>query len=144
MRIMKAFLLPLALSFGACSGDDEPSVEAWVDGAWTPVAVTAYAIDGKRDGRRTRAVATFTLHDGARLRVQLEVSYDPRPVLSTGHWSYDGTSSGDGTVVERSMKFFGGQAEGPSLGGRFRLDQDNRPRFRIRLPLRPVSQPQWK
>ena len=47
MRIMKAFLLPLALSFGACSGDDEPSVEAWVDGAWTPVAVTAYAIDGK-------------------------------------------------------------------------------------------------
>jgi hypothetical protein len=74
----------------------------------------------------------------------LEVSYDPRPVLSAGHWSYDGTSSGDGTVVERSMKFFGGQAEGPSLGGRFRLDQDNRPRFRIRLPLRPVSQPQWK
>ena len=144
MRIMKAFLLPLALSFGACSGDNEPSVEAWVDGASTPVAVTASAIDGKRDGRRTRAVATFTLHDGARLRVQLEVSYDPRPVLSAGHWTYDGTSSGDGTVVERSMKFFGGQAEGPSLGGRFRLDQDHRPRFRIRLPLRPVSQPQWK
>jgi hypothetical protein len=144
MRIMKAFLLPLALSFGACAGDDEPSVEAWVDGAWTPVAVTAYAIDGKRDGRRTRAVATFTLHDGASLRVQLEVSYDPRPVLSAGHWSYDGAMSGDGTVVERSMKFFGGQAEGPSLGGRFRLDQNNRPRFRIRLPLRPVSQPQWK
>jgi hypothetical protein len=128
----------------ACGGADEPTVEAWVDGSWTPVVVADYTIAGKRDGQRTTAVATYELQEGGKLRVQLEVSYNPQPVLSAGRWAYTGATRSEGTVVERSMKFFGGQGEGPSLGGRFRLDQDRQPRFRIVLPLRPVNQPTWR
>ena len=136
--------LPLLLLLAACGGPQEPIVETWIDSAWTPVVVQSYSIDGRRDGRKTKAVASFGLQGGAQLRVELEVSYNPQPILSAGHWTYTGKISLKGTVIERSMKFFGGQAEGPSLGGSFRLDYREQPRFRIVLPLRPISKPKWQ
>ncbi len=133
------------LLLAACGGPDEPILETWLDSAWQPVAVRSYAIDGKRDGRKTKAVATFRLQDGAELHVELEVSYNPQPVLSAGRWKHSSADSSiDGTVVEKSMRFFGGQSEGPSLGGSFRLDREGQPRFRVELPVRPVSKPTWQ
>ncbi|HCL27618.1 MAG TPA: hypothetical protein DIC52_04170 [Candidatus Latescibacteria bacterium] len=137
-------LVTVVVWFQACGGSDEPAVETWIDGNWTAVVVNDYTIAGKRDGQKTSAVATYELQEGAQLRVELEVSYNPQPVLSGGRWVYTGETRSAGIVVERSMKFFGGQGEGPSLGGRFRLDEDGQPRFRIVLPLRPVSQPTWR
>ncbi len=137
------YLIPLLLTLAACGGPKEATVEAWLDSAWTPIAVNDYSIDGRRDGKTTKAVASFVLQDGAQLIVEVEVFYNPQPILSAGHWSYTGETSLEGTVIERSMKFFGGQAEGPSLGGRFRLDHQGQPQFRIVLPLRPISRPTW-
>jgi hypothetical protein len=139
---MRACLL-LLLCLTACGGPDEAAVEAWINDAWTPVTVTDYSIDGERDGSTTTAVAILTLEGGVHLRVELQVTYNPQPILRAGHWYSDGAMPEDGTVVERSMKFFGGQGEGPSLGGRFQLNQDNRPRFRIVLPLQTISQPKY-
>jgi hypothetical protein len=137
-------ILSLALLLVACGGSEEPAVEVWNNDAWAPLAVMSYTIDGKRDGQVTRAVATFGLPTDAHLVAEFEVSYDPQPVLGTSRWRYEGDPAGTGPIVERSMMFFGGQGEGPSLGGHFRLDQDGEPRFRIFLPLRPVSQPRYQ
>ena len=137
-------VLPLLLVLATCGGPKEPTVEKWQDSAWTPVTVETYSIDGKRDGRKTKAVASFGLQDGGQLQVEMEVSYNPQPILSAGHWTYTGETTLEGTVIERSMKFSGGQAEGPSLGGSFRLDHQGHPRFRVMLPVRPVSKPRWQ
>ena len=105
--------------------------------------MSAYEITGKRDGAVTRASAILTLESGERLRIELEVVYDPEPSLGSGHWTLDGGQTGAGDVMAESLRFLGGQGEGPSLGGRFRLDEDGDPRFRVFLPLRPVSKPGW-
>jgi hypothetical protein len=136
------FLAFLALLAG-CSGNAEPRLEVWEDGAYQPRAVSAYEIDGERDGAATRAVALLTLAGGERLRLELVVVYDPSPALGSGEWSINGTGGGGGTARAESIKFLGGQGEGPSLGGRFLLDENGGPRYRVTLPLRPVSPRTW-
>jgi hypothetical protein len=126
----------------ACAGKDEPRLEVWEDGAFVPRAVTAYEITGQRDGAATTAVAVFTMEDRAQLRMELEIVYNPTPALGSGHWRLD--RGGSGNIHAESLKFLGGQGEGPSLGGRFRLDENGNPRFRVVLPLRPVARPNWR
>ena len=136
------FLALLAL-LGGCSDEAEPRLEVWEDGIYQPRTLSAYEITGKRDGATTRAVATLTLESGDRLQLELVMVYDPTPALRSGHWSLDGTQAGAGEVRAESVRFLGGQGEGPSLGGRFRLDENGRTRFRVVLPLRPVGQTNW-
>ena len=137
------FLALLALLAG-CSDKAEPRLEVWEDGRYQPRALTAYEITGKRDGATTRAVAILTLESGERLQLELVVVYNPTPALSSGQWSLDGTQTGAGGEVRaESVRFLGGQGEGPSLGGRFRLYENGSPRFRVVLPLRPIAQPNW-
>ena len=91
------FLALLAL-LGGCSDKVEPRLEVWEDGIYQPRALSAYEITGKRDGATTRAVAILTLESGERLRLDLEVAYNPTPALGSGHWSFDGAiNSDDGT-----------------------------------------------
>ena len=129
---------------GGCSSTTEPKVEEWVDGVYQMRRVRVYDIAGKRDGGTTRAVATIILESGEQLVRELKVDYDPIPVLGEGYWRLEGTHVDSGTVHAESMKFLGGQSEGPSIGGRFRLDGNGQPRFRVVLPLRPIEESKWK
>ncbi len=140
----KTQLLAALVVLSGCSGRAEPRVEVWEDGTYQPRVVSAYEISGKRDGATTKAVATFTLETGERLRIELEVVYNPTSSLGSGRWRIDGARPGSGEVRAESVNFTGGQAQGPSLGGRFRLEENGSPRFRVVLPLRPVNPPKWR
>ncbi len=126
-----------------CTGRDEARLEAWEDGAFQPRDVLEYQVSGRRDGARTVATSVLTLANGDRLRVELTIIYNPTPALGSGRWSLEGDPPASGEAVAESIKFLGGQGEGPSLGGRFRLEEDGSPRFRVTLPSRPVEQQGW-
>jgi hypothetical protein len=135
--------MPLLVISAGCSGRDKPQLDVWKDGAYQSVAINSYEITGKRSGDVTRVSATLFLESGEHLRMELEISYDPQPVLRSARWAIDGSSAGSTEMFAESLKFLGGQGEGPSLGGRFRLDENGAPRFRVVLPLTPVDQPKW-
>jgi hypothetical protein len=138
ISVQRATLIYLVLLSG-CSSNTEPKLEQWADGVYQERQVKAYDITGKRDGGTTRAVAIITRENGDRLYLTLKVTYDPKPVLDAGYWRLEGTRVDSGTVHAESLRFLGGQSEGPSLGGRFRLEGNGRPRFRVVLPLRTVE-----
>ncbi len=135
-------LLPLVLA-GGCARTDKPRVEVWTNGAYQPVPTLDYTISGQRHGAQTTARAVFTLEHGEHLRMDLEIVYNPTPALASSRWEFDGAGGGSGEAQAESLKFLGGQGEGPSLGGRFRLDENGSPRFRVVLPPRPVETPKW-
>ena len=139
----KTWCLAAIVMLWGCSGQTEPRVEVWQDGVYQPRVVSTYEISGKRDGAMTKAVATFTLETGERLRLELEVVYNPTPSLGSGRWRIDGSLAGSGEVRPESIRFTGGQAQGPSLGGRFRLEENGNTRFRVVLPMRPIDQRKW-
>lgn len=128
--------------FAACSRGG-PRVEAYVDGSYSAVEVVDYQLAGKRDGSTTRATAMLKLGDGVRLIVELDVVYNPTPSLGEGRWRLEGPAPASGVVQAESVKFLGGQGQQPSVGGRFRLEADGVPRFRVVLPPRPIEQPGW-
>lgn len=141
-RARPASALVLLLSL-ACARNSGPGVEVWHDGAHESLPVTSYTIEGKRDGAVTHAVATFTLAGGDHVRVAFDIVYNPTPSLGRASWSADGENAGAGTVRAESVRFLGGQGGGPSLGGRFLLESDGAARFRVVLPVRPVTQNDW-
>lgn len=143
MRPLISLFLLQCLLVSGCGVETDPSCEEWIEKSWRPVPVAAYEITGSRDGASTSAVATMTLANGDVLRMEIEVEYDPAPVLRAGSWKVAGSRTGAGAVVSESVRFLGGQGEGPSLGGRYRLEESGLPRFRVELPLRPVSGRGW-
>ena len=134
------FVALAAVAIG-CGNQAEPRVDTWDNGAYRQLVVRSFEIAGEREGATTRAAAVFTLKDGARLQIDLEVAYNPTPALASGRWQLDGPFAGQGEVRAQSIKFLGGQGEGPSLGGRFILEKDGAPRFRVYLPSRPLPRP---
>lgn len=135
-----SFLLLAFLLAGGCARTREAQVERWQNGAYQPVASHDYQIKGRRQGAQTTATATLTLESDDHLRIDLTLAYDPTPELVSGHWKLDGEDGGEGDVRVESLKFLGGQGSGPSVGGRFLLEESNAPRFRVELPSRPVAQ----
>ena len=133
----------IILLSGGCTNNDEPLLDELVNGVYESRIVTNYQVNGMRDGATTQVSVKFVLENGERVQLELEVAYNPTPVLRSGFWRLDGKLSGSGNVKAKSMKFLGGQGEGPSLGGRFELEEGSRSRFRVVVPLRPVNKPNW-
>jgi hypothetical protein len=123
----------------ACMGSDKPRVEVVENGVYVQKSVRTYQISGARDGAITRAVAVLTLADGDRIRIELEVSYNPTPELASGHWQREGKTSEAGDVRAEALKFLGGQGSAPSVGGRFLLVAYENPRMRVVLPTQPLE-----
>ena len=105
--------------------------------------MTNYEVNGMRDGSTTQVFIIFFLENGERVQLDLEIVYNPTPILRSGYWHVDGKQSGSGNVQAKSIRFLGGQGDSPSLGGRFELKEDSRSRFRVVVPLRPVNKQNW-
>jgi hypothetical protein len=140
---LHVLLVPVLVLSAGCSGNAEPQLGVWKDGVFQSAVINTYEITGKRDGAVTRVLAELTLKSGEKIRMELEISYDPKPVLLSARWAIDGSKAGSGEVFAESLRFLGGQGEGPSVGGRFRLDENGDPRFRVVLPSQLVDQPKW-
>ena len=133
----------IILLSGGCTNNDKPLLDELVNGVYKSRTVTDYQVNGTRDGATTEVSIKFVLENGERVELELEVVYNPTPILRSGFWHVDGKHYGSGNVLAKSLKFLGGQGESPSIGGCFELQEDSRSRFRIVVPLRPVNQPIW-
>ena len=140
---MKTIWVFLFLLFGGCANNDEPGLDELVNDLYQPRIVTNYQVSGKRDGATTQVFIIFQLENNERLQLELEITYNPVPVLQSGYWKINGKESSSGSVQAKSLKFLGGQGEGPSLGGQFQLEDNSQPRFRVFIPLRPINKPKW-
>ena len=133
------YLTMLAALVIGCGGETGPTVMRLVGSSPALVEVTSWSLDGARDGATTRARASLVLEGGETLSLDLELSYDPSPVLADGRWKF---GDQEGSVTAERVRFVGGQGEGPSVGGDYVLvDERNLPRFRVQLPLTPVARP---
>ena len=96
------------------------------------------SLKGTRDGENLQVQALFG--DGTEtLLVRLQVNVTPPARLASGTWSGIGA---EGAVQQRSVTFLGGQSSAPSLGGRFDLiGPDDRPLYRISIPLQEIKRP---
>lgn len=137
------WLWVLILLLGGCAQDEKPMVDEWIDGSYHSRTINEYKVNGKRDGATTHVSVVYTLESGVEVQLELEVEYNPTPILRSGHWTMNGKQPGSGDVHTESLKFLGGQGAGPSLGGHFLLTEDSQTRFRVVVPLRPVNKPNW-
>ena len=143
VKIFSSVLIFIILLFEGCTNYDEPIFDEWVDGFYHSRTVTNYQVSGKRDGATTQVFIIFQFENDERVQLELEVAYDPIPTLRSGHWRIDGKESSSGDIQAKSLKFLGGQGEGPSLGGHFQLEENSQPRFSVVIPLRPINKPKW-
>ena len=98
---------------------------------------------GVRDGALTQAYITYEFEDYNSIQLKLEVTYNPTPILSSGYWKILDSDSIGGYIRANSLKFLGGQAEAPSLGGTFELKENFQTRFKVIVPLRPINKLEW-
>jgi hypothetical protein len=133
------YLVMLVTLLAGCGGESGPTVMRLVGASPGLVEVTSWTLDGSRDGATTRATARLVLASGETMTLDLELSYDPTPVLAGGRWQ---VGDQGGSVTAEHIRFVGGQGEGPSVGGDYVLvDERMLPRFRVQLPLTPVARP---
>ena len=142
-KIINAAGVFLVLLFGGCANNDEPGLDELVNDLYQPRTVTNYQVSGKRDGATTQVLIIFKLENDERLQLELEITYNPVPILKSGYWKINGKESSSGNVQAKSLKFLGGQGEGPSVGGQFQLKDNSQPRFQAFIPLRPINKPKW-
>src|SRR5262249_31139100 len=136
-----SWFVAIAMFAAGCSGSNRPQVELMENGVYRPEKVRSYSISGARDGATTHATGTFLMADGDHIQIELDVSYNPTPELASGRWQRDGHVRGAGPVQAESLKFLGGQGAPPSVGGRFRLDQEGSPLMRVTMPAQPLERP---
>lgn len=133
----------VTLGFLACGGDQVELTELLDSGA-QPLPVEEVEASGSRDGDVTQAQFTLRGAGGLEMVLDLEIGYDPQPILRGGTWTYQGpTGDATGTVEAEAVLFAGGQGQGVNVGGVYVLEEDGRPRFRVDLPMTAVQAPDW-
>ena len=127
-----------ALLFCGCASRSAAPVETLGSGLQDVSRLALTSLQGTRDGDRLDVRATYG--DGSStLRVDLQFRVTPPTRLQSGTWT---GLAGQGTVQERSVTFLGGQSAMPSIGGRFDLiGQDERPMYRINIPVQELKEP---
>ena len=138
--------LVLAFGFSALSiacAPGGPALErfdqresAWVEAQ--PLVVDSMSVE--RDGATVRATGVFTGGED-RITLSLELFLEPPARFVTGsHRSRIAGAALEGAVTSETVEFFGGQNEGPSVGGVFQFeDQASGARYRLRFPPTPRS-----
>ena len=142
-KVISTIWVFIILLNGGCTNNNEPLLDELVNGVYKSRIVTNYEVNGMRDGATTQVFIKILLENGERVQLDLEIVYNPTPILRSGYWNIDGKQSGSGNVQAKSIRFLGGQGDSPSLGGRFELKEDSRTRFRVVVPLRPVNKQNW-
>ena len=90
VKIINTAWVFLVLLFGGCANNDEPVLEELVNDLYQPRTVTNYQVSGKRDGATTKVFIIFQLENDERLQLELEITYNPVPVLQSGYWKING------------------------------------------------------
>lgn len=139
----KLFFVCITLAMFGCNNKDEPFIQELDNNMNETITILDYQVTGKRDGAISEATFNFILNNGKEIQLYLQVSYNPKPVLRSGLWNLTGRKPRSGKVRPKSLKFLGGQGESPSIGGRFELLEDSKPRFLVFIPLRPIQEPNW-
>lgn len=137
-----------ARAHSAPDGAGVPAADIVTDEHWEIVPFVLQNATGARDGARTtaRVVAVFGADT---LYIDLEIEADPQASLRSSTWRMTGPKpqpqpqpkpqpvlgeSFGGTVEPTALRFIGGQAGPPSLGGLFVLrDGRGMPRWRVRI-----------
>ena len=141
----RALVFALSCVLLVACGGQEAEVRELLDSGAQPLPVSAVEAEGERDGAVTQARFTFTGPGALELVLNLEIGYDPQPILRQGTWTYVGpTGESEGLVVAEAVIFSGGQGEGASVGGVYVLEEESGPRFRVDLPLTPIQTPGWQ
>jgi len=94
--------------------------------------VVEVVASGRRDGYRTEATFQVVRPDARPITVTLTIAADPTAHLVGGQWQEP--ELGEGTVTPLHIDFLGGQGEGASVGGRYLLEGDGGPRYRVTFP----------
>ena len=121
----------LLVVLGAGCASEVP-VERLEGDAATATGYALADVSGARDGAQTTARFVFEEPGAEDLILEVTLGYDPQPVLVAGSWSRGATR---GTVHAETVRFVGGQGQGPSVGGTYRLERDSVARFRVHVPL---------
>lgn len=130
-RILVLFTL---ISFGACAST-EYRFERLDGEKATALPLKLEGFYGLRDGAVVNAEARFG--DGPDV-VTMNIAIFLRPPAEFRSGAYRATIGGttmSGTVECPSLAFLGGQTALPNVGGLFVLkDEQNRPKYRVRIP----------
>ncbi len=141
--IVNLILLFLVVCFFGCVNNEKPEFEESVNDLFVPRIIKNYETYGNRDGALTQAYITYDFENYESIQLILQVTYNPTPILSSGYWKTLGNESIGGNIEATSLKFLGGQGEGPSLGGSFELKDKFSTLFKVIVPLRPINEPKW-
>ena len=86
INLLCVFIIQLS---GGCTNNDEPFLDELVNGVYKSRIVTNYQVNGMRDGATTQVSIEFVLENGERVQLDLEVVYNPTPILRSGYWRLD-------------------------------------------------------
>jgi hypothetical protein len=122
--VKRHWILIVVLILAACA-NEEYSFER-IDGENRIVLPLKFdTLSGVRDGETVRAAVRFrNAGDSAEIDLVLHLGPPAQCTSGTYHVSIDGATR-DGPVTCNSLTFLGGQADQPSIGGTFTLNDAN-------------------
>ena len=131
--------MPLALLFGCAPAG--PALDRLVDAesGWVELgAVVIESMSVERDGAEVRATGAFS-HGEDQITLSFELFLEPQARFVSGnHSSRISGQAVAGLIAAESVEFFGGQNEGPSVGGVFRFESPaDGVSYRLRFPPTP-------